>query len=54
MGSDRLLTAKEASKHLGMSVAWLYASEVPFVKLGSARRYRMEDLDAFVAKRVRR
>lgn len=54
MVSANLLDAKEAAKYLRMSVAWLYASDVPFAKLGSARRYRKEDLDAFVAKRLRR
>lgn len=54
MQSVGLLTVQEAAEYLGMSKAWLYDSEVPFVKLGSSRRYRLEDLAAFVAKRVQR
>jgi predicted DNA-binding transcriptional regulator AlpA len=49
-----LLNAKEAARYLKMSVSWLYNSLVPFVKLGSARRYRVVDLDAYVAERVRK
>lgn len=52
MRDDGLLTAKEAANYLKMSVSWLYASLVPFVRLGRARRYRVLDLDAFVAARV--
>ena len=54
MADDGLLNSKEAARYLKMSVSWLYASLVPFVKLGSARRYRIVDLDAYVAARVQR
>ena len=54
MAAGRLLSVKEAAKYLGMSVAWLYASRIPCVKLGKRRLYRPEDLDGFVARRVQR
>lgn len=34
-----LLTVKQAAKRLNMSTAWLFASDVPYVKLGSRRLY---------------
>lgn len=52
MPDDGLLNAKEAAHYLKMSVSWLYASLVPFVRLGRARRYRVDDLDEYVAARV--
>lgn len=54
MNGGILLTVKEAAKYLRMSVAWLYASGIPYVKLGSRRVYRAEDLESFVAGRVQR
>ena len=45
--NDRLLTSKEAAELLGMSESWLRGSDVPFVRLGRARRYRISDLLAF-------
>lgn len=53
METGRLLSVREAAEYLGMSEAWLYASGIPCVKLGRRRLYRTEDLDGFVAKRVR-
>lgn len=54
MAHDGLLSVKEAARYLGMSVAWLYASDVPCVKLGRRRLYRAVDLERFVEKRVRK
>jgi hypothetical protein len=54
MNGGMLLTVKEAANFLRMSVAWLYASDIPYVKLGRRRVYRAEDLDSFVAGRVQR
>lgn len=54
MGAERsLLNEKEVAKQLGVSLAclqrWRWRKEgPPYVKLGSAVRYRPEDLDAFV------
>lgn len=53
MNGGILLTVKEAANYLRMSVAWLYASRIPCVKLGRRRLYRIEDLSAHVAKMVR-
>lgn len=54
MAESKYLTVKQAAKYLTMSPAWLFASDVPFVKLGRRRLYRPEDLDAYVARKVRR
>lgn len=52
MQNERLLSGKEAAKFLGMSQAWLYQSDVPFVRLGRRRLYRSSDLRSFVSRRV--
>lgn len=54
MSESKLYTVKEAAKYLTMSQAWLFASDVPHVKLGRRRLYRKEDLDGYVARKVRR
>jgi len=54
MAANKLLSVKEASKYLGMSEAWVLNNPVPCVRLGRRRLYRTEDLDTFVARRVRR
>lgn len=53
MNIGKLLNVKEAANYLRMSEAWLYASGIPCVKLGRRRLYRTEDLDRFVAGRLR-
>jgi excisionase family DNA binding protein len=54
MTGGKLLSVKEAARYLGMSAAWLYSSGIPCVKLGRRRLYRTEDLDGYVARKVRR
>jgi len=54
MAAGKLLSVREAANYLGMSLAWLYASNIPCVKLGKRRLYRTEDLDTYVARMVRR
>lgn len=56
-----LLTEKEVSKLIGMSVHWLRRKRwsgggIPFCKLGErgAVRYRPEDVETFIAGRVRK
>jgi hypothetical protein len=49
-----LMTVHEAARFLCMSEAWLYQSNVPFVKIDSARRYRRIDLIEYSAQRVSR
>ena len=57
--SNKLLTTQEAADQLGVSAAYLErdrwaGAKVPFVRLGArAIRYRQEDLDNFVASRIR-
>lgn len=52
--AGKLLNVREAAKYLGMSQAWLFASGIPFVKLGRRRLYRAEDLDAHANRHVQR
>ncbi len=52
MPNQPLLSVKEAADYLDMSESWLYSSGIPFVKLGSRRLYRVEDLDAYISQRV--
>ena len=47
-----LMTVREAAQFLRMSEAWLYQSNVRFVRLDSARRYRRIDLIEFVEQRL--
>jgi excisionase family DNA binding protein len=58
--SEKLLSTQEAARYLGMSAAFLErdrwaGARIPFIRVGSrAVRYRREDLDAFIASRMRR
>ena len=54
MPDPKFLTVKQAAKYLTMSQAWLFANDVPFVKLGNRRVYRVEDLDAYAARRLQK
>jgi predicted DNA-binding transcriptional regulator AlpA len=54
MNSD-LLTASEVAARLRVSKAWVFDHStgrhrpvLPSIKLGKARRYRPEDIDAFI------
>jgi predicted DNA-binding transcriptional regulator AlpA len=58
-----LLTEREAAELIGMSVHWLRRKRwagggIPFIKIGDgpvgAVRYRREDIDTFIAGRVRK
>jgi|SRR5580704_11504971 hypothetical protein len=49
---DGLLSTQQAAILLCMSLAWLYQSDVPFVKIGSRRRYRRTDLLAYTEQRL--
>lgn len=53
----RLLEVQEAAEYLGLSVSTLnkwrcYGEGPKFVKLGRAIRYRMSDLDEYIALRM--
>lgn len=54
--SEALLDAKQAAKHLGMSVKWLYRNYkgLPHIPIGNGKkpriRFRRRDLDAWVAR----
>jgi len=55
-----LLTTKEAALYLGVSSAFLErdrwaGARIPFIRVGSrAVRYRLSDLETYLASRVRR
>ena len=49
-----LMTVNEAARFLRMSEAWLYQSNVPFVRMDSARRYRRIDLIQYAEQRLSR
>ena len=57
--TNKLLTTKEAAVRLGVSAAFLErdrcaGAKIPFAQIGArAIRYRQEDLDEFVASRMR-
>jgi len=61
--ASALLDEKKTAELLGMSVHWLRRKRwegggVPFIRIGDgpkgAVRYRLEDIDSYVAARVRR
>lgn len=58
--SDKLLTTRDAAGYIGMSPAFLERDRwagamIPFVRVGKrAVRYRLGDLDNFIAGRMRR
>jgi len=57
--SEKLLTTQEAADRLGLSKSTLDKGRLtgdspPFVRMGTAIRYRPQDLDEWVAARVRR
>ncbi len=57
---QRLMTTKEAAHYLGLSKAFLerdrwVGGRIQFIKVGSrAVRYNRDDLDAYIASKVRR
>lgn len=57
---DQLLNTQEAARYLGMSEAFLErdrwaGARIPFIKVGSrAVRYRLSDLDSYIASKIRR
>lgn len=51
--SARLWTAKDVAAYLGVSVKTVYRLGIPCVLFGNRRRYREEDVVAFVAERRR-
>ena len=58
--SVSLLTTKEAARYLAVSAAFLErdrwaGAEIPYLKVGArAVRYRLSDLEDFLAHRLRR
>lgn len=58
--ADQLLNTKEAAEYLGVSAAFLErdrwaGAKIQFVRVGTRSiRYRLEDLESYVASRVHR
>ena len=54
---DELLTVKEASRILSLSISTLYAfvhqKRIPYVKLGKSLRFRRNDLEQWVETQAR-
>ena len=56
---SKLLTADEASRHLGLTTATLAVwrctgrYNLPYIKIGSRVRYRLEDIETFLRERTR-
>lgn len=52
---DRLITAEEAARYLGYAEGTVRnkaaAGEIPSVKLGTALRFRISELDSWIAER---
>lgn len=52
--NDRLLTAAELARYIGMSQGTIRnkasAGEIPTVKLGFALRFRLSEIDAWIAE----
>ena len=51
-----LLANKEAAVYLGIAEwtlrHWVSQRKIPFVRLGKMVRFRQQDLDAFIARRI--
>ncbi|MEY4966234.1 MAG: Helix-turn-helix domain [Pseudomonadota bacterium] len=57
--TDRLLTSEEVEKMLGVSHGWcakdrISTARIPYVKIGKSCRYRLRDVDSFIAASMRR
>lgn len=52
--APRLVTVNDAARYLAVSVStlygWVYQRRIPFVKVGRALRFEMDDLDNFVER----
>lgn len=48
MSEQRLLTAHQAARYLGISRSTLYATAIRRVRIGRAVRFDVRDLDAFI------
>ena len=45
------MNADEAARYIGMSVSWLWHSDIPRVRLGSRVKWLREDLEAYLRQR---
>ena len=52
MTGSRLMTVQDAAKFLAVSTStlygWVYQRRIPFVKVGSALRFEMAELQKFI------
>lgn len=52
--APRLVTVNDAARYLAVSVStlygWVYQRRIPFVKVGRALRFEIDDLDNFVER----
>lgn len=51
---DRLLTVADVAEYLGLSVGTIYnkvsAGEIPHIRLGRTLRFRLSEIDAWIAE----
>lgn len=45
------LSAKAAAAYIGMSVSWLWHSDIPRVRLGARVKWLREDLESYLRSR---
>lgn len=51
-GAERFqFNADDAAAYIGMSRAWLWASDIPRVKLGRSVKWLREDLESYLRSR---
>lgn len=50
-----LLKIREAANYIGMSISWLkqHGSRIKYVRIGRSKRWKLADLDEFIAKNTR-
>jgi predicted DNA-binding transcriptional regulator AlpA len=57
--NNNLLTESEVAPLIGLSVHWLRRMRwagggIPFIKMGAAVRYRLDDVQSYIGARVRK
>lgn len=54
MSTERYVGVKGAAEHLGLKASWIYAHrhELPAIKIGGLLRFRLRDLDEWMASNL--
>lgn len=48
----RLMSVKETAAYLNVSESYLYQCQVPYVRIGKRRLYRLSDLNSFIEQNL--